>query len=118
MKIKCGKYFQIDTNKKYLCFVGKQPTTAKEAWRITLAKWRILSSANKYLSHSSVLTCGLCMFYIKNECEGCPIAQDGHIYCSDTPYSGYSKLSKVDEILVAAKAELKYLKKLYKKENE
>ena len=121
MKIKYGDYFEIDTKTNQLEFVGERATTLKEAWRISLDKWQILSTVSLAgkgtLINSSVSTCGLCQLYGPHfMCDGCPIALDGHILCAHTPYLDCRSDKPLKESQAAAKAELKYLKKLYKKE--
>jgi hypothetical protein len=72
-------------------YIGDRPANPKQAWDITLAKWKYLQHlfAKGHAVHDGGgSTCGLCMYYANSsgDCGQCPIATAGHAYCRGTPY--------------------------------
>ena len=116
-------YFEVRVSERYeearLVYTGEKPTTIKGAWKITEMKWFILSvvtvPGDFILDQGDSQTCGLCMLF-SNGCSGCPISSDGHPGCvGDTPYRDYLETTTLKEAQQAARAELKYLRRLKKK---
>lgn len=88
------KYFTIHHGS--LVYTGPAPATRKEAFKISLAKWWILTRPETYtfnlISEGAQDTCGLCMKYYEHNCIRCPIYLDtGHETCEgNTFYTEFS----------------------------
>lgn len=104
----------------WLTYSGEVPDDVKIAMDISIRKWRVLVQLCKddecvYDGHNE--TCGLCMW--SDFCQDCPIALGHHNDCRDTPFWEYDQAyddCDVQEMLKAARRELAFLKRLYKKE--
>lgn len=102
---------------------ARKNLTKKQALELSIEKWEIVLAACKVeniIYDGSAFTCALCIKFrnmlIESECGDCPINQDGHPFCEDTPYFEYAEEAVTQqEHIDAAEAELKYLKELYKK---
>jgi len=91
---------------------------------LSIAKWtaivQYLEENSQYIEDGGKNTCGLCMlFWDFDGCNGCPIQTEtgGRNYCEgNKPFQFYSLEDFYsDEVLDAAKEELKFLKQLKKK---
>lgn len=96
--------FTITYNRQgipHLSYEGRHPLSNQEANQLSVLKWET------FLKHlemdelmdmgSGIPTCGYCMLYFTNGCEGCPISEKtGKIGCRDTPHDEYIYLT--DEV--------------------
>jgi hypothetical protein len=78
-----------------LKYHGPMPQNDREAKAISVAKWQIVVEALEKNPRLLVLTggprtCGFCMLYAQNDCEGCPVARrTGKRYCRHTPTASF-----------------------------
>ncbi len=100
----------------------------KRAFERSIEKWQFLvnylkKNSAKYfmLRESGTDTCGLCVKYYREDCSGCLIFKaTGRDACGGTPYEAAAHTLK-DPTLIggakidAAKKELSFLKRLYRK---
>lgn len=107
----------VDPDIHMLDYKGPPPENLKEAFLISIAKWKFLSSFSGQgtIDDRGCYTCGLCMFF-DLLCVKCPIfkqtEQEG---CENTPYYKYSMAQTLAKQRRFAKQELNFLLKLYEK---
>lgn len=101
--------------------MSKKTRAALEA---SIAKWERNAVAEKPTQYlTGWRDCPLCLLYIENDCQGCPVAKAGHEACEGTPYDaayearadwGFDYVSKraKDRSKTAALAEVAFLKSL------
>ena len=108
-----------------LFYKGRKPKNTREAFVISLAKWTILLRETKKgndVNDGNVYTCGLCMKFLDEEngydeiCSRCPIFKEtGKQQCRGTSYYRFRDSYEMEERLLAAKEELKFLTDLANK---
>ena len=93
--------------------------TKMDAIDASIKKWetitQFIEAEGIVPDEMGTITCGLCIKYKACDCNGCPIADDGHQGCRYTPYEYYEAYrddndADVEEALEAARAEVVYLK--------
>ena len=109
-----------------LIITGKWPETERDALKISIEKWEWLAkNITDYTGAPDVGIdeCALCHIYLKEagNCFGCPVQRKTRKHdCVGTPYFKYQSVSgdynanNVDKAIVAAAAEVKFLKSLVK----
>lgn len=89
---------------------------------LSIAKWRVIAAwieeHHALLHEGGADTCALCAVYWDLTCGGCPIAQDGHPGCGDTPYHEFTLSEDVEVKLRSAYEEIAYLEDLRAKGDE
>lgn len=104
-----------------LRYTGVRPRYA-DAFGISIQKWEALRDAclqGMLVDDGGVSTCGLCMLYFygtSEECEDCPVREEGYPGCIDTPARDYPaaiKAGSLDDALRAAERELAFLHLLF-----
>jgi hypothetical protein len=84
----------------------------KDRMKLAIEKWQMVVDMRilhprMHLDEGGPATCPLCARYFYEECIGCPIEKKtGQAGCEGTPYAS--------SLLVDNKAEVAFLKKLYK----
>ena len=112
-------------NRPTIIFRGRDPETLAEAFDISIAKWELvvkrMRETNEAVLDGGHVTCGLCMLFFhwseplgENTCGACPVAiHTGMDSCEETPYEAFYPFRKtVEEKIVAAEAEVAFLKML------
>lgn len=107
-----------------LYFTGELPETWKEAFDVSIRKWKILvrlCKDGKYVDDGTGETCGLCMYARKislgDDCAYCPIGQAIGNNCDGTRYWSYSHAlweKDIENMLYNAEQELDLLERLAK----
>ncbi len=107
-----------------LVYDGDEPSSAAEAWEITMQKWQrirdYLEAGEKVENPGGCDTCGLCMFYGARvdwllDCEQCPIGMSGHVACDGTPYITFMFAivnNELDEARHAVYREIEFLERI------
>lgn len=103
-----------------LKYDGDRPTTMSEGMDISIVKWKTII---EYIKTNNVLplcgamdTCGLCMMYHQDSCNGCPIAEKtGYTFCQNTPHEEWEDIDNpglVKDGLEVATKELEFLQQI------
>jgi len=91
--------------------------TMTQALRASIDKWKavvLYVSAGFSVLDGGPDSCALCRKYFHKDCKGCPVSKKtGRAWCGKTPYRQWDKSGQTS--LRAAKAELKFLESLAKK---
>ena len=113
--------FEPEASTGILRYTGPRPSHAA-ALRLCMQKWEALRQAclrGMLVDDGGVKTCGLCMLYFygsSEECEYCPISEEGYPGCMDTPARSYPdavKAGSVEQALREAERELVFLRLLH-----
>lgn len=108
---------------------GQWPKTLKGSLMLSVRKWQVIvkeiERTKELLFDGNSDTCALCHWaeskHAAYSCRDCPIAEKtGQTNCIGTPYIKYHEIiydeaGNYQEALKVAKAELKFLQKLYSK---
>lgn len=115
--------FIVENN--VLHFVDAPPRSSKRALTLSIAKWQFivnhLETSRADFNDNAERSCGLCMFHYNHQtsylvaCQMCHVAQAGFPHCVHSPYTAYCDAEEEQDtvaMLIAAKAELAFLKSL------
>jgi hypothetical protein len=116
------KYFKFDDKNKVVRYKGPEPQNIKEAFLISIAKWKLVCSLKTITGVDTGYsdTCGLCRLNDKEHpndlsCTSCPVAEKtGKDDCLRTPHEDFiNSHGDEEELRKYAKQELVFLKELY-----
>lgn len=99
-------------------YMGPYPASKEIALEISIKKWEyietLFSRGETIDNDGGPATCGLCMLFFMNNCDGCPIREDtGKKYCDGTPYEDlHNEMGYFDPTAELIAAEIAYLKGL------
>lgn len=99
-------------------YMGSVPTSKEIALEISIKKWEYIETLFKrgetIDSDGGPATCGLCLLFFIENCDGCTIREDtGKKHCDGTPYEElHNAMGEFEPTAELIAAEIAYLKGL------
>ncbi len=111
--------FRVDDGKLHIDYRFVRDIDDSNALFKAILKWMYvvdrLHTGVDITNDGGITTCALCYVYRTKDdgCIGCPVrVASGCSYCHDTPYLDYLRANNIHERLMAANAQLEFLRKV------